>query len=199
MGPRRMTTQAVVCLIPARAWFQLNDQVAQFWIEESLQRRCRRGNASTKTSEQKEKLAFRVCFYSEKITRWDQYEDVRWAHQPPTFIFVMALFCVCQRSFSVTTHQPEPRWYPQGFFFFLFCRRVGCSLKVGPLHIQFSVTFLPTGNLCWGAVINQSGVLSWPQPLPFEVLCPLQHEEIICCLIQWAISWASRPNDMWEY
>lgn len=57
-----------------------------------------------------------------------------------------------------------------------------------------------TGNLSWSPVINQSGAPAWPQPpSPFEVRCPLQHEEIICCLIQWAISAASRPNDMWEY
>lgn len=62
-----------------------------------------------------------------------------------------------------------------------------------------SVTFLPTGNLCWSQLINRTGEPSWPWLLPFEVWCPLQHEEIICCLIQWAISRASRPNDMWEY
>lgn len=32
MGPRRMTTQVVVCLIPVWAWLQLNNQVVQLGI-----------------------------------------------------------------------------------------------------------------------------------------------------------------------
>lgn len=59
--------------------------------------------------------------------------------------------------------------------------------------------FLPLDNPWWSQVINPPGGLSWPEFPCFEVCCPRQHEEIICCLLQWTIRRASRPNDMWEY
>lgn len=52
MGPRRMTTQVVACLIPTRAWFQLNDQVVQPGLEELLAKGYTGANTSLNTSKQ---------------------------------------------------------------------------------------------------------------------------------------------------
>lgn len=77
MGPRRMTTQVVACLIPARAWFQLNDQVVQPGLEELLGKGYSGGNASLNTSKQNKRTlkAKQPCLFS--FSKYEMIKPVR--------------------------------------------------------------------------------------------------------------------------
>lgn len=139
MGPRRMTTQVVACLIPARAWFQLNDQVVQPGLEELLGKGYSGGYASLNTSKQNKRTlkAKQPCLFS-----FCNYEMIK------PVLRLSFLGRAGQRGHECFSHNPPTRPLMVSASFALFRRGVGWSFKVGPLHFQFSVTFLPTGNLC---------------------------------------------------